>query len=124
MRDVQEKDLKIGLLCDFYGRMLTDKQREATAMYYDDDLSLAEIAEHVGITRQGVWDSIKRAESILTELEEKLGLAARFTELTNRVEQIKDKAEQIRQINHKRAISAELDLFADEIIKLSDRIVE
>ena len=61
MRDVQEKDLKIGLLCDFYGRMLTDKQREATAMYYDDDLSLAEIAEHVGITRQGVWDSIKRA---------------------------------------------------------------
>ena len=64
------------------------------------------------------------AESILTELEEKLGLAARFTELTNRVEQIKDKAEQIRQINHKRAISAELDLLADEIIKLSDRIVE
>lgn len=121
---VQEKDLKIGLLCDFYGTMLTDKQREATEMYYDDDLSLAEIAEHAGITRQGVWDSIRRAEMILLEMEEKLGLAARFMELAANVERIKDLAEQIRQINHKRAISGEIDALADEIVRISDRIVE
>ena len=68
------KDLSISYLLDFYGQMLTDKQREVTEFYYNDDLSLAEIADHCHITRQGVRDSIKRAEAQLREYEEKLGL--------------------------------------------------
>ena len=72
------KDLSISYLLDFYGQMLTDKQREVTEFYYNDDLSLAEIADHCHITRQGVRDSIKRAEAQLREYEEKLGLVARY----------------------------------------------
>ena len=57
------KNLEISLLFDFYGDMLTEKQRDVVELYYNDDLSLSEIAENEGITRQGVRDSIKRAES-------------------------------------------------------------
>ena len=78
------KDLSISYLLDFYGQMLTDKQREVTEFYYNDDLSLAEIADHCHITRQGVRDSIKRAEAQLREYEEKLGLARRFVERSGR----------------------------------------
>ena len=62
------KDLKISFLLDFYGEMLTQKQREVIEYYYNDDLSLAEIADNEGITRQGVRDSIKRAEAQLLEM--------------------------------------------------------
>ena len=68
------KPLEMSLLFDFYGETLTEKQRELFDLYYNEDLSLAEIAEHAGITRQGVRDSIKRAEHALREMEEKLGL--------------------------------------------------
>ena len=69
------KNLEISFLLDFYGEMLTQKQREVIEYYYNDDLSLAEIADNEGITRQGVRDSIKRAEAQLLEMEERLGLA-------------------------------------------------
>ena len=71
------KDLRITFLLDFYGDMLTEKQREVVECYYNEDLSLAEIAEEKGITRQGVRDGIKRAEQQLLEMEERLGLAQR-----------------------------------------------
>ena len=72
------KPLEMSLLFDFYGETLTEKQRELFDLYYNEDLSLAEIAEHAGITRQGVRDSIKRAEHALGEMEGKLGLVARY----------------------------------------------
>lgn len=68
------------MLFDFYGELLTDKQREYFDLHYNEDLSLAEIAEQTGISRQGVWDIIRRAEASLRETEEKTGLVARFTE--------------------------------------------
>ena len=61
------KNLEISFLLDFYGDMLTDKQRDVVELYYNEDLSLAEIAAHSGITRQGVRDSIKRAEGQLRQ---------------------------------------------------------
>ena len=67
------KDLGITILLDFYGDMLTEKQRDFLGYYYNDDLSLSEIAENEGITRQGVRDSIKRAEAQLFDMEERLG---------------------------------------------------
>ena len=73
-----EKNLEIGLLLDFYGELLSDSRRQAAELYYNEDLSLAEIAEDSGITRQGVRDSITKAKLQLTEYEEKLGLAAKF----------------------------------------------
>ena len=64
------KNLYISALLDVYGAVLNEKQRELCEYYYNDDLSLAEIAENVGITRQGVRDLIKRAEQTLVSLEE------------------------------------------------------
>ncbi len=75
------KNLEISLLLDFYGDMLTEKQRDVVELYYNEDLSLSEIAAHSGITRQGVRDSIKRAESVLLDLEERLGLARKFRQI-------------------------------------------
>lgn len=63
-----EKDLSIAVLLDFYGDLLTEKQARAIDLYYNEDLSLAEIAEPLGISRQGVRDSIKRGENSFTIL--------------------------------------------------------
>lgn len=76
--DELDKNVKIALLFDFYRNMLTERQAESVDLYYNEDLSLSEIGAHMGITRQGVRDNIKRAENILYETEERLGLAARF----------------------------------------------
>ena len=64
---------------DFYGNLLTDKMRELTEYYYFDDLSLAEIADTVGISRQAVHDTVRRSSKLLEDYEEKLGLIRRFT---------------------------------------------
>lgn len=72
------KDLSMSLLLDFYGDVLSERQREAMELFYNGDLSLSEIAEITGITRQGVRDRIVKGEEIITGLEEKLGLASRF----------------------------------------------
>ena len=75
------KNLEISMLLDFYGEMLTDKQREVVSLYYNEDLSLAEIASIAQITRQGVRDSIKRGEATLIDMEERLKLAAKFRQM-------------------------------------------
>lgn len=82
MAKIKAKNLTITMLMDFYGQLLTDKQLAALDMYYNEDLSLAEIAEEEGISRQGVRDSIKRGEKLLNEYEDKLGLAKRFIEIS------------------------------------------
>ena len=71
------KNLEFSLLLDYYGEMLTEKQREVMELYYNEDLSLAEISLLSHVTRQGVRDTIKRGEAALLEWEEKLGTAAR-----------------------------------------------
>ena len=68
------------LLLDFYGELLTDKQRECCELHFNEDLSLAEIAEQCGISRQGVWDNIRRGVAALEQIEEKTGLIRRFSE--------------------------------------------
>ena len=74
-----EKDWKKSYLLDFYGDVLTERKREVLDMYYNEDLSLAEIAEQIGISRQGVRDLIKKAEEEIFFLEEKLGLAQKMS---------------------------------------------
>ena len=69
------KDLKFSSLLDVYGSVLTDKQREMLELYYNEDLSLSEIAANEGISRQGVRDSIKRGEETLTDLDGKIGMS-------------------------------------------------
>ena len=83
------KDLKVSLLMDFYGNLLPEKQLDMMEQYYGEDLSLSEIAENSGITRQGVHDNIKRAATELKTFEEKLGLLARFSDITDAANEIK-----------------------------------
>ena len=82
------KDLEITILFDVYGSLLTEKQRETLEFYYNDDLSLGEISEETGITRQGVMNCIKTSEARLAELEEQMGLVGKFRALKASVERL------------------------------------
>lgn len=84
-----ERKTKYNLLYDLYQDLLTDKQKQFTELYFHDDLSFAEIAEEFAISRQGVYEHIKRTERLLDEYEEKLQLLAkeqRLNELTCQLE--------------------------------------
>ena len=82
------KDFEMGYLLDFYGEVLTPKQREMLNQYYNDDLSLSEIGENFGITRQGARDAIKHGETTLKELEAKVGFAARYRRVQEKLEEL------------------------------------
>ncbi len=76
-----EKNLNVGYLLDFYGELLPERKRSVLEMYYNEDYSLAEIAEVIDISRQGVRDIIKKTESELFFYEEKLGLAKKMLQV-------------------------------------------
>ncbi len=80
------KDFEVSRLLDVYGGLLPEKQRLLTELYYNDDLSLSEISENEGITRQGARDSIKRAEQQLRTFEEVLGLSGKISALRTAAE--------------------------------------
>ncbi|MCL2580375.1 MAG: YlxM family DNA-binding protein [Oscillospiraceae bacterium] len=116
------KNLKISVLLDYYGGMLTEKQREVAEWYYNEDLSLAEIAEHSGITRQGVRDSIKRAESQLVECETKMGLHARFVGIQKSLDEISEQASYIQEESARVAGGGAFWNRAQRIMDLTDEI--
>lgn len=82
------KDLSVSLLLDFYGNLLSEKHLLMMEQYYQEDLSLSEIASITGMTRQGVHDNIKRAAGELKQYEEKLGLISRFSDITKAADKI------------------------------------
>ena len=82
------KNVKIGLLNDYYGGLLTEYQTRILSSYYDEDLSLKETAEEEGVSRQAVADVIKRSSEKLVEYEEKLGLVEKISNLSERLEQV------------------------------------
>jgi predicted DNA-binding protein YlxM (UPF0122 family) len=77
---MEDNTLQRTMLLDFFGDLLTDKQREYFDLHYNEDLSLAEIAAQSGVSRQGVWDIIRRAETTLLDMEAKTGLVHRDQE--------------------------------------------
>lgn len=80
--------LKISLLLDFYSQFMTERQYSILDMHYNNDYSLGEIAEYLNISRQGVYDNIKRGKALLNTLEEKLGLAKKYLEQKQKLENI------------------------------------
>ncbi|MBQ2614393.1 MAG: HTH domain-containing protein [Clostridia bacterium] len=94
---MMERNVEIGLLFSIYRNMLTERQAESVDLYYNEDLSLSEISEHMGITRQGVRDNIKRAESTLFDVEKRLGLAKRFLDIKEDLRRIDDIIREIEQ---------------------------
>ena len=91
--------LEMALLLDYYGGMLTDKQRELFDLYYNEDLSLTEIAEHAEISRQGVRDAIIRAETILRDTEDKVGLVRKYSGYEDKLHKIREEASYIARVN-------------------------
>lgn len=83
-----EKTTRMNFLFDFYQALLTDKQRSYMQLYYLDDLSLGEIAEEYDISRQAVYDNIRRTEAMLEEYEEKLNLFTKFEKRQETIEQL------------------------------------
>ena len=83
-----EEKIKISLLYQLYGKMLTEKQQEIIEDYYNNDLSLSEIAENNDITRQAVRDIIKKSEKKLNSYEKTLGLMQKSIEQKNKIEEI------------------------------------
>lgn len=116
------KNLHINLLFDYYGDMLTEKQKEVMDLYYNEDMSLFEISEHVGVTRQGVHDLIKRSEAILIEIDQKLGFVERFTKINNEIEKISATVAAMYNLNMKRIYSKELSEMIEYIKTSLDNI--
>ena len=80
------RKIELAWLTAFYGGLLTDKQRQVLTLHCEEDLSLAEIAQEAGVSRQGVHDMLTRAAQRLFEMEEKLGMAARFRRMEEGLE--------------------------------------
>ena len=110
---------EISLLYDFYGELLQASQQRVVELYVNEDLSLAETAELLGISRQGVRDSLSRAKNKLSEYEEKLGLYRAYTERRERDEKIRNVLEKIKAHTSQPEIPALLDEI-DELLKGDD----
>ena len=107
------KNLKVAYLLDFYGNLFADKQREILEMYYQEDMSLSEIASSVGITRQGVYDNIKRGEKEILSMESKLCLMDRFMEISDTRDNIESKLKDASFCDE--TVFAELSKIRDKI---------
>lgn len=121
---VKNQTYRMTMLLDFYGEVLTQRQKEFFDLYYNEDLSLAEIAENYGISRQGVRDVIVRAEAVMTELEDKTGLMKRFLQMQQHIEAILNAAGQIKTINYRQYDNPELMRLADEIAESAAALKE
>ena len=110
MADVVE----ISMLFDFYGTLLTENQQRCMELYYNNDMSFAEIADELGISRQGVYDSIKRGRNLLESYEEKLGLVARFCRTKESLEKVSGELDAL--------CNAEAITVKSELVKVKEKI--
>lgn len=99
------------MLLDYYGALLTPRQRECCELYYDEDLSLSEIAEACGISRQAAWDHIRRATAALEQTEEKTGLIRRQQKTAEHLRRLEEK---LQRLMERCACDAELSALAQE----------
>ena len=114
---------RMAMLFDFYGDLLTERQREFYDLYYNEDLSLAEIAENYGISRQGVRDVIVRAEAAMSEVEEKTHIIRRFQQSRPAIAAIGAAADKLLQaVNNRSYNDAMLDELARTIKENTARL--
>lgn len=111
-----DKILQMNLLYDFYGQLLTEKQQEALQLYYSYDLSLGEISEQLGVSRQAIYDTIKRSEKLLFDYEQKLGLVAKFIHTKHNIEEILGIVQKIEEYHP--LIDQKPDFILEEIEKI------
>ena len=113
---------RMAMLFDFYGDLLTERQREFYDLYYNEDLSLAEIAENYGISRQGVRDVIVRAEAALTELEDKTGIIRRFHVMQDQLKGVLASVEAINKRNAQFYQDNELEALTADITSILEKL--
>ena len=121
---MKNQTYRMTMLFDFYGEVLTERQKEFFDLYYNDDLSLAEIAENYGISRQGVRDVIVRAEGVMQDIEDKTGLIRRFMQMRDKVSAIESAAQQIKTINYRQYDNPELGELAQTILENAEGLKE
>lgn len=85
-----KKTIKITMLFDFYGSLLTEKQQQIIKSYFYNDLSLSEIADNIGISRQGVYDHLHRSEASLEDYEAKLGLLKKYNKIRENINDLEE----------------------------------
>ena len=113
---MKQDALQMSLLFDYYGELLSEKQRVCFDLYYNQDLSLSEIASELGITRQGVHDSLSRAETALGEFERVTGCIARDRRTVKALKAIADACERLQSIPEAREAAQNI-LLASASIK-------
>ena len=114
---MKNQTYRMTMLFDFYGEILTERQKEFFDLYYNEDLSLGEIAENYGISRQGVRDVIVRAEAAMQEIEDKTGLIRRFMQMQPKIAAIEEAAQQIKPINYRQYENSQLDKLVSDILE-------
>ena len=117
--DTLEKKVEVSILCQIYGKLLTEKQFEFIDDYYNNDLSLSEIAENNNITRQAVRDVIKKGENKLFEYEEKLLIMKKMLKQEKQIQQIIEKLNKITNTSSDKKIEKILDNVRKELICLN-----
>ena len=117
---MKSKAYRMAMLYDFYGDLLTPRQKEFYDLYYNDDLSLSEIAENYDITRQGVRDIIVRAERALEDIEEKTGLIQRYHRTRTSLSSLRDLCQQVRTLNEERFSDNDLDDLIQQMTTVID----
>ena len=118
-----EKKIKIGNLYDFYGELLTDKQKDIVELFCLQDFTFGEISEELSVSRQAVFDTMKRVEVILDNYEEKLGLYAKFTESKTYVKALLAEVETLKTYEFVKEDSA-VAKTVEEIFKLTQKVLE
>ncbi|MBE6564543.1 MAG: DNA-binding protein [Ruminococcaceae bacterium] len=118
-----EKNLSLSRLIGFYGELLSERQKEICTLYYDDDLSLAEVAEIVGISRQGVRDALKKSEANLREIDDKLHLPDVFDERNRLLADIVRRLDTVKSAVHDKSALDTLEEALSDARKLLSKEV-
>ncbi|MBD5163020.1 MAG: YlxM family DNA-binding protein [Oscillibacter sp.] len=121
---MKNQTYRMTMLFDFYGELLTDRQKEFFDLYYNEDLSLSEIAENSGISRQGVRDVIVRAEGVMQEVEDKTGLIRRFVQMQEHIAAIESAAGRLKTLNYRQYEDPRIEELTDVISRAAQALKE
>ncbi|MCR5648029.1 MAG: YlxM family DNA-binding protein [Oscillospiraceae bacterium] len=117
-----DKTVRMALLYDFYGELLTERQREIFSLYYDENLTLSEIAENSGVSRQAVRDLVSKSETALEEIERKTKLLERFEQMNADIDRVASCVREIVALNDSAFRSEALSGLCDRIGVLIERM--
>lgn len=120
---MKDNPVEMALLFDFYGDILTDRQKDFFDLYHNNDLSLSEIAENAGITRQGVRDIINRAEQTLRTMEDKLRLVERYKKIQGYIVEIRSSAQLIDSINNRSTGHSDIRYRSQRIAEIAEMLI-